>query len=65
MGLDAIEIILEVEDRFGITISDAESEQIRTVGDLAALREIIVDALGVKPAQVVPSANFVKDLGMC
>jgi acyl carrier protein len=40
MGLDAIEIILEVEDRFGITISDAESEQVRTVGDLAA----IVDA---------------------
>lgn len=37
MGLDAIEIVLEVEDRFGITISDAESEQIRTVGDLAAL----------------------------
>lgn len=40
MGLDAIEIILEVEGRFGITISDAESEEVRTVGDLAA----IVDA---------------------
>lgn len=37
MGLDAIEIILEVEDRFGITISDAEAEQVRTVGDLATL----------------------------
>jgi acyl carrier protein len=37
MGLDAIEIILEVEDCFGITISDAEAEQVRTVGDLAAI----------------------------
>lgn len=37
MGLDAIEIILEVEDRFGITIRDTEAEQIRTVGDLATL----------------------------
>lgn len=33
MGLDSVEIVMEVEDRFGITIPDKQAEQIRTVGD--------------------------------
>ncbi|TWU44425.1 acyl carrier protein [Rubripirellula reticaptiva] len=37
MGLDAVEIVMDVEDHFGITIQNAESEHIRTVGDLVAL----------------------------
>jgi acyl carrier protein len=30
----------------------------------ARLREIIVDLLGVQPERVIPSARFVKDLGL-
>jgi acyl carrier protein len=35
--MDAVEIVMDVEDHFGITIQDAEANQIRTVGDLVAL----------------------------
>lgn len=36
MGLDGIEILLEVEETFGIRILDEEAARIRTVGDLYA-----------------------------
>ena len=34
MGLDSIELVMEVEKTFNITIPDQEAEKIRTVGDL-------------------------------
>ncbi len=37
MGLDAVEIVMDVEDHFGISIQNAEAERVRTVGDLVAL----------------------------
>ena len=37
MGLDGIELVMEVEDEFGITIPDSDMEQMRTVGDLVAI----------------------------
>lgn len=37
MGLDGVELAMDVEDHFGITLKDTEAEGIRTVGDLVAL----------------------------
>lgn len=34
MGLDGVELLLDVEERFGIRISDEHTERIRTAGDL-------------------------------
>ncbi len=34
MGLDAVEIVLQVEEAFSISITDAEASQVRTVGDM-------------------------------
>ena len=37
MGLDAVEMVMDVEDHFGIAIQDSEAEQLLTVADLVAL----------------------------
>jgi len=34
MGLDSVEIIMDIEDRFGIEITDAEAARCAGVGDL-------------------------------
>ena len=34
MGLDTVELVMEVEESFGITIPDADAEKIQTVGQL-------------------------------
>jgi acyl carrier protein len=43
MGLDGVELIIEIEEHFGITISDAESQDIVTVGDMLSLINARVD----------------------
>lgn len=37
MGMDCVEIVMAVEDHFGIMIPNAEAARIRTVGDLVSL----------------------------
>lgn len=37
MGLDAIEIVMEAEERFNVSLQDSDWTHVRTVADLAAL----------------------------
>jgi acyl carrier protein len=34
MGLDCVEIVMDIEDRFGLEITDAEAERCTRVGEL-------------------------------
>jgi hypothetical protein len=47
MGLDAVEIVMDVEDHFGIAIQTTEAERVRTVGDLVALIQSRIEAAHV------------------
>jgi acyl carrier protein len=42
MGLDGVELVMAIEERFGIVISDGDAEKIATVGQM---HRHIVDAL--------------------
>ena len=44
MGLDAVELVMDVEDHFGISIQNAEAEHVRTVVDLVALIQSRINA---------------------
>ncbi|MAI35725.1 MAG: acyl carrier protein [Rhodopirellula sp.] len=37
MGMDGVEIVMDVEQHFGISIQGSEAAQVRTVGDLVSL----------------------------
>lgn len=38
-SLDAIELVMGVEDEFGITVTDEEAQTIQTVGDIVKIIE--------------------------
>lgn len=55
MGLDGVELVLEVEDRFRIKLPDAECSRVRTVADLAAL---VISQLPVARAACPTARSF-------
>jgi len=55
MGLDAVEIVMDVEDHFGITIQNAEAEHVLTVGDLAALIQDRIIAAHISHCPTLPA----------
>ncbi len=57
MGLDTVEMVMEIEQEFGIDIPDADAERIFTVGTLADYvwrrRQEVVK--GIAPAPLPPT----------
>lgn len=58
MGLDAVELVMEVEEKYGINLPDSRLERIRTVADMAAA----VIALLPTSSFVCPTARAFYDL---
>lgn len=52
MGMDTLELVIAVEERFGITIRDDEAPGIETVGDLA---HVILSRLAARAAHQCPT----------
>lgn len=59
MGLDGVELVMAVEDRFGVKLRDSECSRVRTVADLAAL---VIAHLSRPSASSCPSAKAFYDL---
>lgn len=55
MGLDAVEIVMDVEDHFGISILNNEAERVRTVGDLVALIQSRIEAARIATCPMLAS----------
>ena len=58
MGLDTVELVLAVEDSFGISITDADAEQIRTVGQFHACILRKLNCLTEPPARCLTAMAF-------
>ncbi len=55
MGLDAAEIVMNVEDHFGISIQNTEAERVSTVGDLVALIQSRIKAAQIATCPTLKS----------
>lgn len=62
MGLDAVEIVMEIEDEFGIQIRPDEQLSIRTVGDLIALIQRRIDAALREPCPNIRAFHSLRRL---
>ena len=59
MGLDVVELVMTVEEHYGLTIPDTEAREMRSVGDL---HQYIVDH--AQPRPDAAEAWIVRDLGI-
>jgi hypothetical protein len=55
MGLDTVELIMEVEEAFDIKIPDEDAEKLRTIGDL---HHYIANKLQLVSGPCLSSAAF-------
>ena len=56
MGLETVELVMEIEDEFSIKISDSDAEKMRTVGDLVYLVLRLVNE-PARPVESCPTAS--------
>ncbi len=59
MGLDTVELVMDVEDHFGILLREDESQRIRTIGDLA---DVILTRILASSVTACPSMRAFYEL---
>jgi hypothetical protein len=59
MGLEMVEIVMAVEETFGVLIPDERAHELQTVGKLFDY----VKAQCLSGTQVTRDAHFIRDLG--
>jgi len=80
MGLETVELVMEIEDEFAIKIPDEDAERIQTVGQLEQyvvsktasdpqdvrqkVRSFIVEISGCDARELHDEAHIIYDLGM-
>src|SRR5688500_14994408 len=62
MGLDTVELVMEIEDEFGFRMPDADAEVIQTCGQLCAylLHRIRPDTLGRTACPAARAFRFLR-----
>jgi acyl carrier protein len=55
MGLDAVEMVMEVEDRFGIQIPHNRWSEMRTVGDMCRIVSSLLHTNGIPVCRNIPA----------
>ena len=59
--------VVTVDDCYKLILNSLNNSEIKSLSDeqvWEAMKNIIVSELGVKPEEVIPSAKFIKDLGV-
>ena len=78
MGLDFVELIISIEDEqaskvvtvddcYKLILNSLDNCEVKTWSDeqmWETMKNLIVFQLGVKPEEIVPSAEFIKDFGV-
>ena len=59
MGLDDVEILLEIEDEFEIKVTDEEAQAVITAGDLADLVAGKIADQGLRPETVFERVRII------
>ena len=60
MGLDAVELVLEVEERWGLSLCDEEVQNMATVGDLVAIIQSRIEAAQSPQCRTLPAMLAVR-----
>lgn len=59
MGLDTVELVMDVEEHFGVLLREANRERIRTIGDLA---DAILEEIAIVSAKPCPTLRAFYEL---
>ena len=54
-SLDIVELVMELEEEFGVGISDADADQIETIADAIRCVEVAMDGQGIRSTRHVSS----------